>query len=560
MTDNPCIHAYDIMVIQTNYIDNIKDFLIISIDICQQYCLDSSARWSAELLNSYTGYHSISIHAIQPSHVSLPYIINTCIKNKEWNRVHFLLQSTDASLPLYFKWYSKFMIDEQKKICSEYENDYHIQSYHNLLIEMKPYYLNDQLDAFSLYLYALIHSKLEQWDSAKEAVLSSIQKYDGIWSAWLLLSLISQSDKECIDIMNKFSNSRIFPFEVFLKIIFMMRLCRYKEAIQLIQESPFSECPFLFASKAECLYHLKEYESSENCYQQYRKVHPYSIAGLDQLSNMYYVQENQVAISALAEHAIRIDPFRIETHFILGNLFSLQGNHDKAMKSFNRCITLDPYYVSAWTLLGHEWLEKKDMENAINSYQKAIQLSPGEYRAWFGLGRAFESGRLFEQALFYYKKACLVKPNDPRIWNGLANIYESMDLITESKSCYKKAISITDTKESKQFITIEMDSRLTAFERLGKLYIRNGNEDEAAECYEKLMQTMFPQLIDDPRSFELSSITAQDAIEPCLFLANYYSKRKETYHKAIYYSRMLLEIPGPEKEEAKMIINKCYDK
>ena len=265
-----------------------------------------------------------------------------------------------------------------------------------------------------------------------------------------------------------------------------------------------------------------------------------------------------------------IDPYRIETQLILGNLYSLQGNHDQAIIAFQRCVQMDPYYLSAWTLLGHEWLEKKNIIQAIKAYQMAVQLSPGEYRAWFGMGQAYESIKSMDQALFYYRKACLVKPNDPRIWTALASIYEAMDLFTEAKSCYQRAISVDTLSKNENANasttgSVDMDARLAALEGLAKLYMGREDEDNAASCYELWIQELFPSLdnnIDDTEMSFVSAhmiITVQEAIEPCLFLANYHH-RKESFSKAIYYARLLLEVPGPEKEEAKSILHQCQGK
>lgn len=93
---------------------------------------------------------------------------------------------------------------------------------------------------------------------------------------------------------------------------------------------------------------------------------------MDTYSNLLYVQHQRVELAYLAQRAVKIDKYRVETCCILGNYYSLHGEHQKAMRYFHRALKLNPLYLAAWTLLGQEYMELKNSNDAIQSYSKAL--------------------------------------------------------------------------------------------------------------------------------------------------------------------------------------------
>jgi len=77
------------------------------------------------------------------------------------------------------------------------------------------------------------------------------------------------------------------------------------------------------------------------------------------------VQHQRVELAYLAQRAVKIDKYRVETCCILGNYYSLHGEHQKAMRYFHRALKLNPLYLAACTLLDQEYMKIKNSNDAI---------------------------------------------------------------------------------------------------------------------------------------------------------------------------------------------------
>jgi len=120
-------------------------------------------------------------------------------------------------------------------------------------------------------------------------------------------------------------------------------------------------------------------------FQELIEIEPCRLENMDTYSNLLYVQHQRVELAYLAQRAVKIDKYRVETCCILGNYYSLHGEHQKAMRYFHRALKLNPLYLAAWTLLGQEYMELKNSNDAIQSYSKALGVYFNNYYNVYGL-------------------------------------------------------------------------------------------------------------------------------------------------------------------------------
>ena len=147
-----------------------------------------------------------------------------------------------------------------------------------------------------------------------------------------------------------------------------------------------------------------------------QEVDPYRVEGMDNYSNVLYVQELFAELSHLAHHLVSTDKYTPETCCVVGNYYSLKSMHNKAVVYFKRALKLNPRYLSAWTLMGHEYVEMKNPAAAIDAYRHAVDINPRDYRAWYGLGQTYEILQMPYYALYYYQQAVKLRPDDSRMW------------------------------------------------------------------------------------------------------------------------------------------------
>ncbi|ETV90530.1 hypothetical protein, variant 1 [Aphanomyces invadans] len=386
------------------------------------------------------------------------------------------------------------------------------------------------LDAFGLYLYAVV---LKQAGFDRTAVKSlyvqllhrSVALFPWNWSAWM--ELATANDGLSVDVKSCPWMPNLFQAHV------LLLQCHIPQAIEILErlKLTFPTNSYLHSQLARAHYELRDFDAAHTLFRQLAAADPYRMEGMDLYSDVLYVKEDKTALSELAHLVQQIDKYRPETNCVIGNYYALKGQHERAIGYFNRAITLDSDCVAAWTLIGHEYIQMKNTNAAIEVYRRALDLAPNDYRAWYGLGQAYELLDLFHYSVYYYQKASAIRPYDARMWVALGGAFEKVGQVAQAKSCYLRAVT-------------NKDAEGIAVIRLAKLYEQVEKDlDKAAEYYR--MHWRDRAVVHGGNS--------TDAVAAMLFLANY-SMQRGNIPEAMEWCNKLLERDGPEKEEAKSML------
>ncbi len=102
---------------------------------------------------------------------------------------------------MFLYYLSEYNLIEQKKQEEMLDTteigakSFNSRDYVRLQQSLEVYYQKDELDAFNLYLYAIVLKELQLMDACRIALIKSLNLFPYLWSAWVELSLISkQSD------------------------------------------------------------------------------------------------------------------------------------------------------------------------------------------------------------------------------------------------------------------------------------------------------------------------------------------------------------------------------
>jgi anaphase-promoting complex subunit 8 len=293
---------------------------------------------------------------------------------------------------------------------------------------------------------------------------------------------------------------------------------------------------------------------------------------MDVYSNVLYVKEDKTELSRLAHRALKVEKYRPETCCIIGNYYSIKNKHDRAIIYFHRALKLDPNFLSAWTLIGHEYIEMKNTSAAVEAYRHAVDLNARDYRAWYGLGQAYEILNMFLYSIYYYRKAVAIRPYDARMWCALGGCYEKLSKVDEALACFHRAVNNQDREGIASY-------------HLGRLYQSRRQEHDAAKYYQMHLglRSVPASLLrgegngegDRPTSPGLNPDSERDvvvlpggsggnirvdtpqALAAILFLAHYY-KQLGQFPEATIFCNRLLDMQGPEKEEAKALLREMH--
>lgn len=322
----------------------------------------------------------------------------------------------------------------------------------------------------------------------------------------------------------------------------------------------FPQSTYLLAQQALTSYHMLDFDQSQDQFERLASDDPHRMEHMDVYSNVLYVKEDKTELSRLAHRALKVEKYRPETCCIIGNYYSIKGKHDRAIVYFHRALKLDPNFLSAWTLIGHEYVEMKNTSAAIEAYRHAVDLNERDYRAWYGLGQAYEILNMFLYSIYYYRKAAAIRPYDPRMWCALGGCYDQLNKGDEAVACFQRAVGNQDREGIASY-------------HLGRIYELRNQPHDAAKYYQihlglrQVRQSSFDneeskstsESEDDagavvlPRGGSNIRVDTPEALAAILFLANYY-KQLGRYAEAIVFCNRLLDMQGPEHEEAKALL------
>ncbi|ETN19294.1 hypothetical protein, variant [Phytophthora nicotianae INRA-310] len=394
-------------------------------------------------------------------------------------------------------------------------------------------------------------------------LIESIRRYPWNWSAWMELaahSPFTSSEEEVI-----LATSCPWMFQLFqAHVLLDQQQNDAARALLTSLEDHFPQSTYLLAQQALTSYHIRDFDQSQEQFERLAAQDPHRMESMDVYSNVLYVKEDKTELSRLAHRALKVEKYRPETCCIIGNYYSIKNKHDRAIVYFHRALKLDPNFLSAWTLIGHEYIEMKNTSAAIEAYRHAVDLNVRDYRAWYGLGQAYEILNMFLYSIYYYRKAVAIRPYDARMWCALGGCYEKLNKVDEALACFHRAVNNQDREGIASY-------------HLGRLYAARGRQHEAAKYYlmhlglrsapESVLhdQDERVQPVEDQREILVLPggsggnirVDTPQALASILSLANYY-KQLGRFTEATIFCNRLLDMQGPEKEEAKALLREMH--
>ncbi|CAI5742209.1 unnamed protein product [Hyaloperonospora brassicae] len=429
------------------------------------------------------------------------------------------------------------------------------------------------LDAANVQTGSTSESGVLTFDVATRFILvESIRLYPWNWSAWMELaahSPFTSNEEEII-----LATSCSWMFQLFQAHVLLDQQQNDGARVLLTGlEEHFPRSTYLLAQQALTSYHIRDFDLSQEQFERLAAQDPHRMENMDVYSNVLYVKENKTELSRLAHRAIKVEKYRPETCCIIGNYYSIKNKHDRAIIYFHRALKLDPHFLSAWTLIGHEYIEMKNTSAAVEAYRHAVDLNARDYRAWYGLGQAYEILNMNLYSIYYYRKSVAIRPYDARMWCALGGCYEKLDKIEEALTCFHRAVNNQDREGIASY-------------HLGRLYAVRGQQHDAAMYYQLHLglQSTPASLLSHDLDTPKRVITTHDehdtkderevlvlpsgsggnirldtpqAMAAILFLGNFY-KQLGRFPEATIFCNCLLDMQGPEREEAKALLREMH--
>ena len=129
---------------------------------------------------------------------------STLFDLKEFRKCSFVLKQyakPSYQTAMFIYYLSEYNLIEQKKQEEMLDTteigakSFNSRDYVRLQQSLEQHYQKDELDAFNLYLYAIILKELQLVDACRMALIKCLNLFPYLWSAWVELSLISKQSE-----------------------------------------------------------------------------------------------------------------------------------------------------------------------------------------------------------------------------------------------------------------------------------------------------------------------------------------------------------------------------
>ena len=244
------------------------------------------------------------------------------------------------------------------------------------------------------------------------------------------------------------------------------------------------------------------------------KIEAYFQRGL-----LWYQKKDSGKAIANFDQVIALDPHRAQAYNARGNAYNAQGGatesvaREKAIADYNQAISLDRKYAAAYFNRGNAQYELGQLDQAISSYTEAIS---------YFVAETDRADAYYNRALAYFQRGELdkaISDNDKAIRSfkddsDKAKAYNNRGLVNFDKGNYREAISdythaihnaaggpvlpilyrnranaLIEARHLDEALSdcqkaLEMEPRNPdTFVRLGQIYYRLGNHQEAIKSY-----------------------------------------------------------------------------
>ncbi|WFD48924.1 anaphase-promoting complex subunit cdc27 [Malassezia furfur] len=231
----------------------------------------------------------------------------------------------------------------------------------------------------------------------------------------------------------------------------LVRLFRGREAVALLDPAAVPPGSLRAAHRhtasvhcllGRALHDASEYAQAETHFACAREQEPYLLMHMDIYSLVLFQLHREVALAALAQDLLAVDPRAAVAHIAAGNTWSLQHQHDAAYQCFVQATLVSPECAYAYTLAGYEALELEQPRRAVRLFRCARRCDRRHWNALAGLGQVYLREGQAALASEAYAEAFLINSANPVLLDLLGYALEQAGDAEGALAVYQRAIEM----------------------------------------------------------------------------------------------------------------------
>jgi tetratricopeptide (TPR) repeat protein len=237
---------------------------------------------------------------------------------------------------------------------------------------------------------------------------------------------------------------------------------------------------------------LQEPEQAVQSYEQAVELFPNTPTAYSLLADAYTAMDALPQARAALEKAVAAAPRNVELHLELGALLLQMRDEQAAIDRYREVVEMFPEVPEYRVQLGRALSQAQDLEAADGQFEKAVSLDPLSADLYENVALTnLEIGRP-EKAVNYLEEGLEIEPDNQELTLWLGLTYSRLSTLGGKDRRY------FELAEEQLHKALELESqnrssaqRSTAYLALSDLYLRWGREDEAADAYERAVESDF---------------------------------------------------------------------
>ena len=235
-----------------------------------------------------------------------------------------------------------------------------------------------------------------------------------------------------------------------------------------------------------------------------KDVPPMSSDELENSGDMYLTNGNLAMAFVNYEKALQLNARNLRIVYKKGLLLLSAGLYQDAEKVFAQLVDAEPHNALAHQGLGRTYFQMRRYEDAKTSLQRAVDVDPTLWTAYNLLGIIYDDRNEHQAALVEYRKAISLRPQEGMLYHNLGVCFSLQGMYSEAIEAFKVAVAKGYHKSrtynclglslsklgryQEAFQSFKTGGTLaSAYNNLGFVYLNEGKQGSAIECFEKAM-------------------------------------------------------------------------
>ncbi|KAF2754654.1 TPR-like protein [Pseudovirgaria hyperparasitica] len=281
---------------------------------------------------------------------------------------------------------------------------------------------------------------LEDWFSYRNTA-GGMDSNGGGWLEYLYGIVLAKNKNERLAKKWLLESVRVYPYNWGAWVELSSLLATSDELSAVIEQVPPNIMAFIFH-----IYSSQElYQSTDRVHanlNEIESIFPTSSFLKTQRALLYYHSKDFEEAESIFSDLLQTDPYRIDSLDNYSNILYVLDLKPKLAFLAQLATATDKFRPETCCVVGNYFSLKSEHEKAVMYFRRALMLDRNFLSAWTLMGHEYVEMKNTHAAIESYRRAVDVNRKDYRAWYGLGQTYEVLEMHSYALFYYQRAASL----------------------------------------------------------------------------------------------------------------------